>query len=103
MLLAAALVVAALAASAAASPLPWASSSMTPLPRAKIEAAFAGDGFRVMRWVSMPNNSAAEACVAESLAATNLCTGLPKRTYYATGSAYEMGYLTGLLTPNETA
>eukprot|EP00051_Salpingoeca_urceolata_P028520 m.487268 g.487268 ORF g.487268 m.487268 type:complete len:615 (-) comp24923_c0_seq1:23-1867(-) len=69
-----------------------------PPSKAQLENAFTKDDFRVTRWVSYGKSRGA---LAESINATNLHTGQPKRVYYVEGSAYELGRLTALLATPE--
>jgi hypothetical protein len=55
---------------------------------------------QVERWVSFNGSRGA---VARSQHAVVLDDGRPKRAYYVEGGAYEMGFLMGLLAPNETS
>lgn len=66
---------------------------------ADIEKAFELDGLQVSQWVSFEGQRGARA---ESKTATVLSTGQPKYVLYVEGSGYQMGYLVGLLAPEET-
>ncbi len=65
----------------------------------EIEAAFKADGFKVSKKVTFEGQ---RGFIAESLTAINTVTKNPKRAYYVEGNSYQMGYLIGLMTPDET-
>lgn len=71
-----------------------AGATWQPASTAALESAFHRDNFTVTRWVTFNGSRGAEA---HSLNATFLNTGAPKKAFYVEGSAYEMGYLTGVL------
>ena len=65
----------------------------------EIETAFKADDFKVIQKVTFKEQ---RGFIAESLTAINTVTKKPKRAYYVEGNSYQMGYLLGLMTPDET-
>ncbi len=64
------------------------------VPTAQILAGFHSDGFQVVQNVTF---NSSRGFVAQSLNTTLLSTGQHKLAYYVEGSAYTMGYLSGLM------
>lgn len=64
----------------------------------EIRAAFSKDGFDVVQEAQFQG---ARGFVAHARNASNLKTGKPKAALYVEGNSYAMGYLTGLLRPDE--
>lgn len=83
-----------LVALAAAAALATVASSSNFKPTPQIVAAFRSDGYQV---ISNTSINGARGFVAQSLNTTLLSTGAHKTISYVEGSAYEMGYLQGLM------
>ncbi|UCE26776.1 MAG: hypothetical protein JSW52_10590 [Candidatus Coatesbacteria bacterium] len=65
-----------------------------------LTAAFEQDGFEVVKVVTTPNGKRHGIC-AEHKTAKNSITGKPKKAYYVEGKPAEMGYLIGLMAPED--